>query len=125
MSEFTNAVLTQIATPGPLSDNGDPGTPVQVWSGRAAGYLKRTRKSVLSNGAQVRVVLDVFWILDSELAPVIEVAGADWEASSVVIEDQRTATPVQRRFTVSSMEHRAAGTEVDSVRMELEGEKTP
>jgi hypothetical protein len=124
MNPLANAVLTQIAAPGDLARNGDPGTPVEVWAGRAAGYLKRTRKSVLSGGAQVRVVTDVFTILASSGAPVIEIAGADWEASTVVIEDQRTAVPVVRRFGVAAMENRAAGTIVDSVRLELEGEST-
>lgn len=125
MSVLANAVLTQIATPGPTGNSGDPGAPVPVWAGRAPGYLKRTRKTVLSGGVSVKVATDVFTILGSAGAPIIEVAGPDWEASSVVIEDQRTATPVSRRFTVNAMENRAAGTIVDSLRLELEGESAP
>jgi hypothetical protein len=125
VDEFSNATLVEIAEPGPLAANGDPGDPVAVWAGRASGYLKRVRKQVLSGGAQVRLATDTFTILDTELAPVIEEAGADWEASSVVIEDMRTGTVVARRFMVNAMEHRAAGTIVDSVRLELEGETAP
>ncbi len=119
-----NAVLTEIATPGPLAPNGDPGDPVSVWTGRASGYLKRVRRSVLSGGAQVRVATDTFTILTSAGAPAAMVAGPDWEASTVVIEDRRASTPVVRRFTVAAMENRAAGTSVDSIRLELEGEST-
>lgn len=122
MGDFDNAVLIEIATPGPLADNGDPGTPVTVWTGRAAGYLKRARRNILAASAQVIVATDTFTILDSELAPAIEDAGPDWSASSVVIEDMRTGTVVRRRFTVNAMEHRAAGTIVDSVRLELQAE---
>jgi hypothetical protein len=122
MEEFDNAVLVEIATPGPLDAYGDPGTPVPVWTGRAGGYLKRIRKTVLSGGASVRVATDVFTILDSHAAPILVEAGPDWTASSVVIEDRRTAMSVTRRFRVNAFEHRAAGTEVDSCRLELEGE---
>lgn len=122
---LTNAVLTQIASPGPLDRHGDPGAPVVTWTGRAPGYLKRTRRSVLSGGAQVRVVVDTFTVLATAGAPASQVAGADWEASTVVIEDRRSSTPISRRFRVAAMENRAAGTRVDSVRLELEGETTP
>lgn len=121
-SEFDNAVLVEISTPGPLDAFGDPGTPVVAWTGRAGGYLKRVRRNVLSGGATVRLTTDTFTILDSAAAPVIEEAGPDWTASTVVIDDMRTSTPVRRRFTVNALEHRAAGTIVDSLRIELEGE---
>lgn len=125
MDEFSNATLVEIAGPGPLNRDGDPGDPVAVWTGRADGYLKRARKNVLSAGVQVRVATDTFTILDTQLAPVIAIAGADWEASTVVIEDHRTGAVLARRFTVNAMEHRAAGSIVDSVRLELEGETLP
>lgn len=118
----TNALLVEIAQPGPLDRNGDPGAPVAVWSGSAAGYLKRVRRSTVSGGQQVTVHLDVFTLLGSQGAPVLEQAGPDWEASTVVIEDQRGSTPVRRRFTVTEMENRAAGTIADSVRLELDNE---
>lgn len=132
MSVLANAVLLEIREPGAPLDNGDPNPEggSLLWSGRAAGYLKRVRRSQTVRGdvsgtgtgvsLQIPVRLDIFTILDSAGAPVIATAGADWEASTVLIEDQRTATPVLRRFTVASMEHRQAGTIADSVRLELE-----
>jgi hypothetical protein len=123
--EFANAVLTEIAAPGPLADNGDPGTPVAVWTGRAPGYLKRSSKSILSAETNVKVPVDTFTILDSAGAPIVAEPGPDWEASTVVIEDRRTGVAVARRFTVNAAEHRAAGTIVDSLRLELNAETTP
>lgn len=119
---FTNATLVEIARPGPLSPNGDDGEPVTVWSGRAKGYLKRVRRSVISGGVNVAVKRDLFTLLQSAGAPVVEQAGADWEAYTVVIEDERTSLTERRRFTVRGMENRAAGTIVDSIRLELDAE---
>lgn len=118
---FENAVLTKITAPGTVDRYGDPTTAGgALWTGRAAGYLKRIRRTVLSSGQQVAVKLDVFTILDSAGAPALQVAGPDWEASTVIIEDHRTATPAIKTFRVVQMEHRQAGLDVDSVRIELE-----
>lgn len=125
MPVTANAALLEIARPGALDDSGDPGTPVAVWTGRAAGYLKRERISEVRDGVQADVRKDVFIILRATGAPALEAAGPDWEASTVVIEDQRTPTPVARRWSVVAMENRAAGTTVDSIRLELDTETTP
>jgi hypothetical protein len=119
---FTNAMLVEIARPGPLTGNGDPGEPVQVWSGRVAGYLKRTRRQVISGGISVNIHRDVFTLLRTQGAPVVEEAGGDWSAYTVILEDNRTPTTQRRRFTVRGMENRAAGTPVDSIRLELDTE---
>lgn len=119
---LTNAVLTEIAAPGPADRNGDPGAPVPVWTGRAEGYLKRERRTVLSAGAMADVRRDIFWLLNNAGAPALAAAGPDWEASTVVIEDMRSGTPVPRRFTVSGFENRVTGTPVDNMRLELDAE---
>lgn len=119
---FTNAALVEIARPGPLQGNGDPGEPVVVWSGAAGGYLKRIRRQAISGGVNVEVKRDTFTLLNSVGAPVLEQAGGDWEAYTVVIEDRRTSVRARRRFTVRGMENRAAGTPVDSIRLELDSE---
>jgi hypothetical protein len=125
MAPVTNAVLTAISGPGAPDAYGDPGTPGSLWSGRARGYLKRVRKTVVSGGEQVEVRRDIFTILASAGAPVLEVAGPDWEATTVTIEDHRGTSPVTRSFAVVMMENRAAGTSLDSVRLELDTEKVP
>lgn len=126
MGEFDNAVLTEIRGPGALDRNGDPGVGPVLWTGRGSGYLKREKRSVLSNGANVRKIVDVFTILDMEggahVLATVGAVGSDWEAAIVTIDDVRVPdAPVTRTFTVNGLEHRAAGTIVDSVRLELEG----
>lgn len=121
----TNAALVEIRGAGEIDRSGDttPDGPV-LWAGTAAGYLKRKRRTVISGGQQVRDDIDVFTILDTAGAPVLEAAGPDWEAATIVVDDQRTGTTIRKRFTVDAMEHRAAGTIADSVRCELSGETT-
>lgn len=137
MSVVANAVLTEIKGPGTLTPNGDPASNGTVlWSGRANGYLKRQKKSAISGhgqaqgsalatGQHVTVNIDVFTILRSAGSPPLAIAGADWEACTVVIEDRRTSPAVTKRFRVNAAENRAAGTIADSVRLELEAESAP
>lgn len=125
MTVTANAVLVEIAAPGPLDDSGDPTVPVAVWTGRAAGYLKRERRSVVRGGNQVDIRQDVFIILRTTGAPAVVSAGPNWTAHTLVIEDRRTTIPVTRRFTVTAMENRAAGTSVDSIYLELDTETSP
>lgn len=124
MSVLANAVLTAIYAPGSPDEYGDTTDGSVLWAGRASGYLKRSRRSVVSGGRELQIRRDVFTILATAGAPVLTVAGPDWEATTVTIEDQRVSPPVTRRFTVVAMEDRAAGTIVDSVRLELDREQT-
>lgn len=124
MSVLANAVLTQITSAGSPDAYGDPTAGTVLWTGRAPGYLKRQRGTRLgANGQQVDARADTFTILNTAGAAILEAAGADWEATTVTIEDQRTSPPVTRTFTVRAMENRAAGTIVDSVRLELDHEQ--
>lgn len=124
---LSNAVLTGISTPGALDSHGRPTSSSTVWTGEATGYLKRIHRAVpmhrgsqsgVPTGAEI-VKTDVFWILGGAGAPPAEVAGADWEGSTVTIIDQRTSPPVTRTFRVVGMENRAIGSPVDNVRLEL------
>lgn len=123
-TQATNAVLRAINGPSTPDRYGDTGTGDPVWEGEARGYLKRSRRTVISGGAEMPVRRDVLTVLNTQGAPVLELAGADWEASTVTVEDQRTADPVTRVFRVVAMENRAAGTIADSVRLELGEEAT-
>lgn len=125
MLPATNALLTAISSAGSPDEYGDPGAGAALWSGRAAGYLKRVSKTIVSGGREVSVRRDIFTILNRAGAPVLEEAGPDWEATTVTIEDLRQAAPVTRTFRVLAMENRAAGTDVDSVRLELDDETAP
>jgi hypothetical protein len=116
-----NAVITAITGPGSPDESGDPRDDGAVlWSGRAWGYLKRSDRTVLSGGNQVKVQADVFTVLDTAGAPLLAESGPDWTATTVTIEDHRKLAPVTRTFRVDAMEHRAAGTVADSVRLELD-----
>ncbi len=110
-SELANATLTVIEAPGPLAGNGDPGTPVTVWTGEARGFLERKDRDVLNGGVQVREQTDTFILYDAQGAPVTSLrSGADSEASTVIIRDERLATTALWRFTVVGMQHEADGT---------------
>lgn len=122
---LSNSVLTEITPAGALDDTGDPTTGTPAWEGRAQGYLKRMDRQEVSGGQQVTVHETVFFLLTSMGAPAIESAGPDWQASTVVIEDQRTTPPVTRRWTVDGMENRMAGTIVDSIRLQLTDPRDP
>lgn len=118
-----NAVLVEIRKAGEPDRTGKitiPGNP--MWVGAASGYLRRDAKTVVSGGQSVHVKTDEFFIRDLAGVPVIETPGARWEASTVLIDDLRTGSVVRRRFTVRSMRHAAAGTAVDSLKLELTGE---
>jgi hypothetical protein len=119
---LTNATLVEIASPGPLQGNGDPGTPQTVWTGAVVGYLKRARRTSVSGSVNVPSRRDSFVLLRSQGAPAVEQAGGEWEAYTVVIVDRRTPTAVKRRYMVRGMENRAASTKVDSIRLELDPE---
>lgn len=124
MSFLTNAVLTAIEAPGAPDAYGDPtSTGTAVWAGRASAYLKRSRRSLVSGGQQMVVRTDILYVLDVDSpSNALAAAGASWEACTITIQDLRTGTPVARRFQVSAAEHRAAGTTVDSARLELVAE---
>jgi hypothetical protein len=128
MNVNVNATLLEVRGPGALDAHGDPDpTGTVLWSGRARGYLKRARKqgqktSLRSATTTERAdpgLTDTFTILRTALARAVEQAGPGWEATTVLIEDQRATPPVTRRFTVQGMENRAVGSIVDSVRLEL------
>ena len=126
LNELANATLTKVETPGTLAGNGDPGVPGTAWSGSARGFLERADRDVLSGGAQVKVKTDTFILFDEEgrdeTIPIASIlAGADWEATTVVISDERMPTPVVRRFTVTGLEHEADGT-LDHILLTLNGD---
>ncbi|HZP14702.1 MAG TPA: hypothetical protein VFA96_02680 [Nocardioides sp.] len=123
MNVFANATLQEIRGPSPIDGYGNPtGQGPVLWAGSANGYLKRARRQRKQSGEADRGLTDTFTILRTALAGALEVAGPAWEATTVVIADQRTGTTIRRRFSVRGMENRAAGTIADSVRLELTGE---
>ncbi len=126
LNEVANATLTIVESPGPLAENGDPGTPVPVWTGEAHGFLSRQDRAVLSNGVEVMQRTDTFLLFDREavdvgLAIAAFRAGADHDATTVVISDERLPDPILRRWTVTGMEHEVDHT-LDNVTLTLSGD---
>lgn len=120
---LANARLLEIATPGTLGVNGDPGTPVAVWTGSAEAFLERHDHDVLSGGAQVRVQATTLRVFDEAGATVALLrTGADWEAASVVVEDRRGVATVTKRWTIAGMEHESDQT-LNSVLLTLNDER--
>jgi len=121
-----NAVLVEIAAPGEITRTGETAdSGDSLWIGHAAGYLKRSSRILVSNGQQITVNADTFWIRDLQGVPVVETPGARWSSTTVVVDDMRTGTAVRRRFLVRGMEHRGTGLQhVDSVRLDLGDEQT-
>lgn len=120
---ISNATLTQIATPGPLDRNGDPGTPVAAWTGSAEAFLVTEDQEVLSGGVQVQDRSTTLRVFDEAGATVASLlAGADWTASSVVVADARGVTPITRRWTVVGLEHESDQT-LNSVLLTLNDER--
>jgi hypothetical protein len=106
MAGVSNARVTQIATPGTLGDSGDPGTPVVAWSGSAVAFLLVVDHEELSGGVQVQVKATKLRVFDEAGAPVAQLrSGADWAASTVVVEDRRQATASTLRWTIVGIEH--------------------
>ena len=135
-SPFFNCYLTAITGPASVGDYMQPTGPgSSLWTGRAPAYLKRARRGAQDQGMERKGATDTLFVLDASLAPVLEAAGSDDQATSVTVEDHRiattvtvedhrVATTVTRTFTVMGVEHRAAGTSVDSVRLDLDRETT-
>jgi hypothetical protein len=123
VNALANATLIEIAAPGPLAPNGDPGTPVVTWAGEAPGMLDRTQHEG-TIGERERQNKHVTFKVYDEVAPSIEIAGAVHGASTVVIEDRSGPAPVTSRWTVKGTERTAENT-LDNIVLELDGEATP
>lgn len=120
---FFNAYLTAITGPASVGDYMQPTGPgSSLWTGSAPAYLKRARRGSQDQGVERKGATDTLFVLDTSLAPILEAAGRDDQATTVTVEDHRAATTVTRTFTVLGTEHRAVGTSVDSVRVDLDRE---
>lgn len=116
VSALANATLTLITGPPAVDGYGNTadGGLQPLWTGRARGYLKRAKRSSQSNDVERSGATDTFTILDSAGAPAVARAAASWDASRVTIDNVV--------FRVLGMEHRQAGTTVDSVKLNLDRE---
>lgn len=133
---LSNAVVTQLAPPGTPDRTGDVTTPgTAAWVGRCPAYLRRVRTRVLasrgdvgdgSQRAQLTTVFRDMLVVQSPPQQLLAaVPGDDTGGWTILVEDRRPITPGTRRFRVVTVDHRAAGTRVDSLRLELDDEQAP
>lgn len=114
-----NAVLTEVRAHAGVNAygkvaEGDDGD--LRWSGTRTAYLTRVKKSVKRGEIRETIWVDMLYVrgtLPIELTP-----GAQAEADTVVIHDNRPPAAI-KRFRVVGVEVKAAGTPVDSVAIEL------
>lgn len=122
VNELANATLLEIAAPGPLAPNGDPGEPVSTWTGEAPAKLMREQRESTSGERERQGIVTTLQVYDAA-APAREFAGAVASASTVVIRDETRETPVTSRWTVKGTSKETEGT-LDGIVLELDGQAT-
>jgi hypothetical protein len=121
---FENAVLIEVRAPGEPDRSGEITALGDVlWVGRAPGYLKRPRTTVVSGGQEINVKRDTLILRALLGVPTRVTPGAQWDGSSIVVDDFRDGHAVRSRFAVKSADLRATGSIVDSLRLELTHEE--
>jgi hypothetical protein len=124
VNQLANANLLEIAKPGSLAPNGDPGTPVAVWKGEVQCSLERAQHERNVGEREEQDKQTTLKVFDAAGAPSTELAGAVTNASTVVVEDLTGSEPVTSRWTVKGTERMADGT-LDNILLTLDGETTP
>ncbi len=119
LAERANARLKKIRAPGVPNRSGDTAPGADLWVGDAPCYLERVRLEAKPDGVQNPGFEDALTVLDGEVN-VQAIAGPDWEASVLTVEDRRVpAAPVTKTFRVKGGEHVAFNL-LDSARLVLD-----
>lgn len=122
----SNAVLTQVLTPGDLDAYGDATAGTVAWTGRAQAYLRRPRLGGHLKGGQGadrendQRVDELVLRADGTLLLALT-SGDHAEASRVTVEDHRAAT-VERTYELVGLDARVGSTAADSIRLTLRRE---
>lgn len=117
----SNAVLTQVLTPGDLDAYGDATTGTVAWTGRAQAYLRRPRKGRSSDRENDQRVDELVLRADGTLLLALT-SGDHAEASRVTVEDHRAAAMVERTYELVGLDARVGSTAADSIRLTLRRE---
>ena len=129
---IANAYVTALSQPGPPDVNGDVTAPGDdAWLGRCPAYLRRVRSRVLAQSQVVggqhmewsTVYRDMLIVQAPPPALLAAVPGDDAQGWTVVVEDRRATAATTSRFRVVTADHRAMGSRVDSLRLELADEQ--
>lgn len=132
---LANAYVTALSQPGAPDRNGDvSASGDDAWVGRCPAYLRRVRTRVMTTRGDVgdgsqriqwsSVFRDMLVVQSPPQALLAAVPGDDAQGWTVVVEDRRPIAQRTSRFRVVTVDHRAAGTRVDSLRLELDDEQT-
>lgn len=124
MAPATNATITTVAGPGSVDRYGDVASSTTLWSGNVRGYLRRPRISRTGMDREEDLKLDEFVIQGEAASPVLKslAAGAEAEAVTVTIRDDRKPTSVTNTYKVKGLDILTANTIADSVRLLLRRE---
>ena len=130
---LANAYITTLTEPGAPDRNGDvTAAGADAWIGRCPAYLRRVRTRVLSQSQATTGQQYVEWATAYRDMLVVQsppqqllsaVPGDDAQGWTVVVEDRRPVAQRTSRFRVVTVDHRAVGSRVDSLRLELSDEQ--
>jgi len=120
----TNAAIIEVAGPGTIDRYGDVSGTTSLWSGAVNGYLKRARSARTGSDREDDGKQDTFVIQGSAASPVLHSlsSGADAQAVTVTIRDDRMTPAIVNTYVVKGLEIISAHTIADSVRLTLKRE---
>jgi hypothetical protein len=131
-----NCTVLELRGPGAKDGYGqvaDGATGALIWSGRAPATMRTVRRSkkeeAQSGGSasgERTTRIEVDQLIIRRLAGVsIDsiVVGEQAKGTTVLVEDRRTGTTVTKRRRVVGVDNRAAGTNVDAIRLDLADER--
>lgn len=124
MAPATNATITQVSGPGSIDRYGDVASSETLWAGNVRGYLRRPRMSRTGMDREEDLKLDEFVIHGEAASPILQSlsAGAEAEAVTVTIRDDRKPKSVDNTYKIKGLDILSAGTVADSVRLMLRRE---
>lgn len=120
-----NAVLLKVNAAGAIDGTGDAAAVgAELWSGSAPAHLDREVEQRTTGDETTPVEKDVLFVRRGYGVPFDQiVTGDQWHATTVLVEDRRTGTAVQRRFRVVRADYETSGTVSDGIRLELDDER--
>jgi hypothetical protein len=115
-----NSKLLAVNAPGSQDDYGDVAAAgADIWTGSIDAALRRERQAVEIGGEMTTIERDILVVRKPPAALANLTPGDQQSAHTVLVEDRRATTFVQRRWHVVDVENRASGHESDSLRLEL------
>jgi hypothetical protein len=115
-----NARLLQVNAAGAGDDYGDvAAVGSQIWAGDVGAALRRDRKAIEVDGVMETIESDVIIVRKPPAALASLTPGDQQSAHTVLVEDRRSTSAVQKRWHIVEVENRASGHESDSLRLVL------